>query len=330
MSEPGRPHNVSEGAQPGFAATAASATAPVLPEPGTQPPKRTEREFTVRERSQWIQALNRFRRHRLAFGSLILFLVIVLIAFVGARLWKYPQADTSSPGSLSPGLDHPFGTDEIGHDMVAEVLRGAQQSIKVALLVALLSSGIGVPYGALAGYYGGRIDTIMMRVADVLLTLPLFALAGALSRVFDGSWWSVSLILGGLGWVVNARVVRGVVLSVREQEFIEAARALGSSDLRIVFRHLIPNVTSAIIVQATLDIAIAILNEAALSFVGLGVRAPDTSLGLLTNAARDKVDTKPWLFYAPGLTIILIALTANFIGDGLRDALDPRQTRIRR
>jgi peptide/nickel transport system permease protein len=233
-------------------------------------------------------------------------------------------------GSLSPSADHPFGTDTIGHDMVAQVLRGAQQSIKVAFLVALLSSGIGVPYGAIAGYYGGRIDTIMMRVCDILLTLPVIALAGALSHVFDGSWWTVALILGGLGWVVNARVVRGVVLSVREQEFIEAAKALGASDVRVVFRHLIPNVTSAIIVQATLDIAIAILAEAALSFVGLGVRAPDTSLGLLTFNARDEVDTKPWLFYAPGLTIIIIALCVNFIGDGLRDALDPRQTRLRR
>jgi peptide/nickel transport system permease protein len=322
-------HKPGADAVPGMGLPSASATAPTLPEPGDQR-KRVEREFTVRERSQWRQALTRFMRHRLAFGSLILFVLIVLVAFVGAKLWKYPQDDVSSLGFVPPTVDHPFGTDQIGHDMVAQVLRGAQQSIKVALLVALLSSGIGVPYGAIAGFYGGRIDLIMMRVCDVLLTLPAIALAGALAHVFDGSWWTVALILGGLGWVVNARVVRGVVLSVREQEFVEAARALGSSDLRIVFRHLIPNVTSTIIVQATLDIAVAILLEAALSFVGLGVRAPDTSLGLLTFNARDEVDTHPVLFYAPGITIILIALCVNFIGDGLRDALDPRQTRLRR
>jgi peptide/nickel transport system permease protein len=322
-------HKPGSEAASGMGGPIASATAPALPEPGDRP-KGAEREFTVRERSQWRQALTRFMRHRLAFGSVILFVLIVLIAFIGAQLWKYTYEDVTSLGFLSPSLDHPFGTDQIGHDVFAQVLRGAQQSIKVALLVALLSSGIGVPYGAIAGFYGGRIDTIMMRVCDVLLTLPVIALAGALGHVFDGSWWTIALILGGLGWVVNARVVRGVVLSVREQEFVEAARALGSSDLRIVFRHLIPNVTSAIIVQATLDIAIAILAEAALSFVGLGVRAPDTSLGLLANAARDEVDTHPIFFYAPGVTIIIIALCVNFVGDGLRDALDPRQTRQRR
>jgi peptide/nickel transport system permease protein len=214
--------------------------------------------------------------------------------------------------------------------MVAQVLRGAQQSLKVALLVTLMCSLLGEPYGAIAGYYGGRVDTVMMRICDVLMTLPAVALAGVLGHVFSGSWLTTALILGGIGWVFNARIVRGVVLSVRGQEFVEAARALGAGDPRIVFRHLLPNVTGPIIVQATLNFAGAILGEAALSFVGLGVRAPDTSLGLLTFNARAFVDTRPWLFYAPGIAIILIALSMNFIGDGLRDALDPRQVRQRR
>jgi ABC-type dipeptide/oligopeptide/nickel transport system permease subunit len=164
----------------------------------------------------------------------------------------------------------------------------------------------------------------------VLLTLPFLAVVGAMAHHFSGTWYTVALLLGAFGWVVNARVVRGVVLSLREQEFVEAARALGASDARIVFRHLLPNVTGPIIVQATLDIAFAILGEAALSFVGLGVQTPDTSLGLLANNAKDALDTRPWLFYFPGLMIIVIALCINFIGDGLRDALDPRQTRQRR
>src|SRR5690242_739038 len=206
-----------EAAAPGMGAPIASATAPTLPEPGDRH-KGVEREFTVRERSQWRQAFTRFLRHRLAFGSLIVFILIMLIAFVGAKLWKYTYENVDSLGFLPPSADHPFGTDQIGHDVLAEVLRGAQQSLKVALLVALLASGIGVPYGAIAGFYGGRIDTIMMRVCDVLLTLPVIAMAGALAHVFDGSWLTIALILGGLGWVVNARVVRGVVLSVREQE----------------------------------------------------------------------------------------------------------------
>jgi ABC-type dipeptide/oligopeptide/nickel transport system permease subunit len=277
------------------------------PAPVERPPARSgamEREFTIRERKQWQMVLSRFFRHRAAVVSLIVLFLVALLAFLGPVVWKYTYTDISSAGSSPPTLNNPFGTDGIGHDEFARVLRGAQQSLKVALFVAVLSSGIGVPYGALAGYYGGRIDTIMMRVCDVLLTLPLLAVAGAIVVGHGGTILIVALVLGLLGWVVNARVVRGVVLSLREQEFVEAARALGASTPRIVFRHL--------------------------SFLGIGVQPPDTSLGVLANEARTAVDTRPWLFYFPGLMIIVIALTVNFIGDGLRDAFDPRGTRQRR
>jgi peptide/nickel transport system permease protein len=310
---------------------AADASATIVPGAPTTPKgKPTEREFTIRERAQWQLILRRFFRHRLAVASLVVFVLVVLVSYFGAMLWKYKYNTITPDNSQAPSLAHPFGTDSLGHDQFARVLRGSQQSLKVALIVAVLSTGIGAPWGALAGFYGGRIDTIMMRFCDVILTLPLLAVAGAISGDFGGSTTAVGLILGGLGWVVNARVVRGVVLSLREQEFVEAARALGASDLRIVFRHLLPNVTGAIIVQATLDVAAAILGEAALSFLGLGVQHPDTSLGLLTNEARNAIDTRPWLFYFPGLMIIVIALSINFIGDGMRDAFDPRQTRQRR
>jgi len=302
-----------------------------VPEPPTGVrPGGTEREFTIRERKQWQMVLARFFRHRAAVVSLVALILITLLAFAGPLIWKYSYYDISSPGSSPPTLNNPFGTDGIGHDLFARSLRGAQQSLKVAFMVTVLSIGIGVPYGALSGYYGGRVDTIMMRICDVLLTLPLIAVAGAIVVGHGGTILIVSLVLGLLGWVVDARVVRGVVLSLREQEFVEAARALGASTPRIVFRHLLPNVTGTIIVQATLDIAGAILAEAALSFLGIGVQPPDTSLGVLTQEARTAVDTRPWLFYFPGLMIVLIALTANFIGDGLRDAFDPRQTRQRR
>ncbi len=305
------------------------ATAPVEPLPGG-PSTAIEREFTIKERKQWQMVLTRFLRHRLAVASLIVLILVILMAYVVPLFWKYAFTDVSSPGSSPPTLNNPLGTDQIGHDLFAQVMRGTQQSLKVAFIVAVLSTGIGAPYGAISGYYGGRVDTIMMRVCDVLLTLPVLAVAGAIVVGHGGSVTVVALVLGLLGWVVNARVVRGVVLSLREQEFIEAARALGGSTPRIVFRHLLPNVTGAIIVQATLDVAAAILAEAALSFVGIGVQAPDISLGVLVNAARTAVDTRPWLFYFPGLVIIIIALTVNFVGDGLRDAFDPRQTRQRR
>jgi ABC-type dipeptide/oligopeptide/nickel transport system permease subunit len=292
--------------------------------------EKVEREFTIKERKQWQIILTRFMRHRLAVGSLVVFILLVLIAYVGPLVWKYNYTDLSSPSSVRFSPSNPMGTDSLGHDLFAQVQRGMQQSLFVAFVTTLLSTGIGAPYGAIAGYFGGRIDSIMMRICDVLLTLPLLLVAGALVTGRGGSVLMVGLVLGLLGWVVDARVVRGVVLSLREMEFIEASKALGAGPVRIVFRHLLPNATGAIIVQATLNIAAAILAESALSFVGLGVQAPDTSLGVLVNAARLSVETRPWLFYWPGVMIILIALTISFIGDGLRDAFDPRQTRQRR
>jgi len=171
----------------------------------------------------------------------------------------------------------------------------------------------------------------MMRIVDIVLTLPTIAVAAAVAAQGIGrsQWWAIAVILGALTWPYVSRVVRGVVLSLREQEFIEAARALGAGNTRIILRHLLPNALGAITVTATLTIATGILGEAALSFLGVGVQAPDTSLGLLVSLNRDAVNTRPWLFYFPGLFIILIALTINFIGDGLRDAFDPKQTRVR-
>jgi peptide/nickel transport system permease protein len=169
-----------------------------------------------------------------------------------------------------------------------------------------------------------------MRIADLILTLPGIVLAAALAYHFGGTWWIIGLILGGTAAPYVARVVRGVVLSLREREFIEAARALGASNTRIMARHLMPNTLPVVIVNATLLVAQGILAETALSYVGFGIQPPDTSLGLLITSAQGAVDTRPWLFYFPGLFILLIALTVNFIGDGLRDALDPRQTRERR
>jgi ABC-type dipeptide/oligopeptide/nickel transport system permease subunit len=289
-----------------------------------------DREFSLAQRSQAQLVARRFRQHRLAVGSLAVLLALVLLAFVGGWLWKYSVADLTSDESVPPSWDHPFGTDAAGHDTFAQVLRGTKISIGIAVLGALVATAVGTVWGATAGYYGGRLDSVMMRIADLVLTLPFLAVAAVLGHNIGASWWLIAVVIAGLYWAYVARVARGVVLSLREKEFVEAARAIGAGDARIIFRHLVPNALGSIIVNTTVLVAVAILLETALSYLGFGVRPPDTSLGLLVSDAQTAVDTRPWLFFFPGLFIILIALTINFIGDGLRDALDPQQTRVRR
>ncbi|PZS32069.1 MAG: ABC transporter permease [Pseudonocardiales bacterium] len=305
---------------------------PQSPSVAPQPTLPTvDREFTVEEKSQWQQALRRFLRHRIAMVSLVLLFLLIVFAFVGPLFWQFRYDDVSGHDlSIAPGLKHPFGTDNLGTDELAVVMRGAQQSLKIAFSIAFLAVVVGSIWGVVSGYFLGITDSVLMRFADLLLTIPGLALAGALAHNTSGSWWVIALVLGGLSTPYVARVVRGVVLSLREREFVEAARALGATNTRIMFRHLIPNTLAVVIVNATLLVAGGILAETALSFLGLGVKTPDTSLGLLITTAQGAVDTRPWLFYFPGIVIILIALTVNFIGDGLRDALDPRQTRQRR
>jgi glutathione transport system permease protein len=291
---------------------------------------RREREFTVKERSQWNQAARRFLKHRLATISLVVFILLVLFAFVGPMLWKYSYLHYTNDIDQPPNPKHPFGTDETGFDEVALVMRGTQQSLKVSFMIAIFGTGAGAIWGIVSGYFGRWVDSGLMRMADLILTIPALALAAALARNGSGTLLLIGLVLAGVSAPYVARVVRGVVLSLREREFVEASRALGASNLRIMFRHLLPNTLAVLIVNATLLVAAGILLETALSFVGFGIQSPDTSLGLLITNEKGAVDTRPWLFYFPGLFIILIALTVNFIGDGLRDALDPRQTRERR
>jgi peptide/nickel transport system permease protein len=303
-----------------------STTAVATPPTGTP---QQDREFTVEQRSQFQLVLRRFLQHRLAMVSLLVLLVVFLLAFVVGGFWKYAPGELTSANSAPPSLDHPFGTDAVGKDQFAQVLRGTRISLQISVLVALMATIVGTLWGAIAGYFGGVVDNIMMRIADLILTLPLLAVAAVLGHSFGGTWYLIALVIGGLSWAYVSRVARSVVLSLREKEFVEAARALGASDTRIILRHLIPNSLGSIIVNATLLVATAILTETALSYLGFGVTAPDTSLGLLISEAQTALTTRPWLFYFPGLFIILIALTINFIGDGLRDALDPQQRKVR-
>lgn len=289
-------------------------------------------EFAVEVRSQWRTILRRFFRHRLAVASLVVLLIIFLASIFGRFIWRfdYLQRDTANL-SKGPSWTHPFGTDSLGKDMLALTLRGAQRSILIALVVSILSTTIGVTLGAIAGYFRGWVDAVIMRITDLLLTIPLLVLAGCIAWQFDGggSWWLLALILGVLSWQGTARIVRGEFLSLREKEFVEAARAIGVEDRRIIFRHILPNALGPIIVSATLSIAGAILVETALSYLGLGVKAPDSSLGLLVSDYQAAFQTRPWLFWFPGIFIIVICLSVNFVGDGLRDAFDPKQTRVR-
>jgi peptide/nickel transport system permease protein len=274
--------------------------------------------------------VRRFFRHKLALISLIVFVLVTLAAFLGPHLWRYDYKQITPDASQAPSWTHPFGTDDLGRDYLAQVLRGAQKSIQIALMVAVLSTTIGVVIGAISGYFRGWADNGLMRIADLVLTIPVIALAACLSRQLKGGdWWLLAVILAAVTWPSTARIIRGEFLSLREKEFVEAARAIGASDRRIIAKHMLPNVVGPMIVAATLVVASAILVETALSYLGLGVKRPDTSLGLLVSDYQTAFQSRPWLFWFPGIFIIVIALSINFIGDGMRDAFDPKQTRVR-
>jgi glutathione transport system permease protein len=239
------------------------------------PETTTEREFTVARRSQTQMVIRRFTAHKLAVGSLVVFLLVVIVSLVGGRFWKYGYADITDEFSSPPSLEHPMGTDDIGHDSMARILRGAQKSVQVALMVAILATTIGAVIGALAGYYRGWVDSALMRFTDLILTIPAIAILAVLAATVTeqaGNWFFIGLVLALLQWTYIARVVRGTFLSLREKEFVEAARALGASDTRIMFRHLLPNATGSIIVNATITVAVAILIETSLSYLGLGIK----------------------------------------------------------
>ncbi len=316
--------------------------------PGAPPPSplvQPEREFTVEARTQMQLVVRRFFRHRLAMVGLGVVVFIFLASTVGARLWKHnyddilPKPDLRGAPTLDviPWLDgdglawgeHPFGQDNVGHDHLARTLRGAQKSIQIAFVVALVATFIGTLIGAVAGYFGGKVDTVLMRFTDVVLTIPLLVVAAAIGRSLEGGPFMLALVLGVLTWTSLARIIRSEFLSLREKEFVEAARAIGASDRRIIVKHMLPNAVGLIIVNATLAVATAVLLETALSFLGFGVRPPDTSLGQIVSEYQNAFSTRPWLFWWPGVFIIAIALSINFIGDGLRDAFDPKQTRVR-
>jgi ABC-type dipeptide/oligopeptide/nickel transport system permease subunit len=287
----------------------------------------------IKARSHWAYARKRFLRHRLAMGSLVVLIVILICGIFASQIAPYKYADldlnnTTAPPTLK--AHHFFGTDELGRDYFSRVLYGIKTSARVAFIVALLAVIIGTTIGALAGYFRGWLDNLLMRFTDLVLTLPGLAVLLVASRFLgNGSQYRVAVILSLLFWTGLARLVRGTFLSLREKEFVEAAKASGSGDFRIILRHMLPNSLGPIIVSATLLVAAAILVESALSYLGFGIAPPTPALGQLVSEGQPNMLTAWWLVTFPGLVITLIVLCINFIGDGLRDALDPTQRRIR-
>jgi ABC-type dipeptide/oligopeptide/nickel transport system permease subunit len=297
-------------------------------------PAAAEREFTIKVRTQREIVFRRYLEHRAAVVSSVVLLLLILVAFLGPLFWHQPFNEMTNDIEVGPSAAHPFGTDSNGFDLFSQVLHGTQRTLEIAVSVSLVSTSIGAAYGAVAGFYRGWVDTLMMRFADLVLTLPALVFAIIItdkaSPSVAGQWYFLAAILAALFWPSCARVVRSQVLSLREKEFVEAARALGGSDRRIIFRHILPNTLGSIFVIATLTVAGTVLVETALSFLNFGIKPPDTSLGLLVENGKTAIqDGYPWLFYIPGIFIVLIVLSINFIGDGLRDAFDPQQTRVR-
>jgi peptide/nickel transport system permease protein len=284
----------------------------------------------VEARSQWYYVRTRFLRHKLAVVSLILVIAIFACGFLAPYIAPYPYADIHLENLLQPpSREHWFGTDGLGRDYFSNVLWGIRTSAEVGMVVALLSSILGLIIGALAGYYRGWLDNLLMRFTDLLLTLPALAILAVAGKFIGGSQWDITLILAFFFWTGLARVVRGVFLSLREKEYVEAAKAGGASDARIMFRHILPNTLGPVIVNGTLAVGAAILTEAALSFLGFGIAPPTPSLGVLIFQEGETYNQDWWLTVFPGVAIVLIVLCVNFVGDGLRDAFDPQQRRVR-
>lgn len=273
-------------------------------------------------------ALRRFFRHRPAIVSLFLLVLMILAFFFAGRLSNYTFDAVDITKRLeSPSLLHPFGTDEIGRDLFVRTMLGGQYSVRVALQVALLATAIGTILGAIAGYFGRWVDTAISQVINLILIVPALIVLAVFAQRFGGSPVGLALVLSGLLWTRIARVVRGVVMQYKEQEFVLAAKAVGAKPVRIVVRHILPNVVGSVLVEITLLLGTAIVLESTLSFLGLGVQPPIPTLGNLIQQSKGAIDDAPLRVLLPGFFVVFFVLFINFLGDGLRDALDPRSKR---
>ena len=316
-----------------------------------------ENTDTIKGTSLWKDAWKRLLKNKLAVFGLIVMVIMIIAVTIGPAIIRWTTgftADFIPPEgelikSFPPSLQHPMGTDEAGRDLLARVLQGGRISLMVGVISTIVSLLVGVSYGAVAGYMGGKIDNFMMRVVDIIYAIPYILIVIVLLSVFGGpntpSWISwlaerfggsdnqglsqiflLFFALGLVSWLTMARVVRGQILSLKNQEFVLAARATGVSTASIIFRHLVPNALGPVIVYATLTVPSVMLTEAFLSFLGIGVQAPFASWGSLASDGIKNIAIYPWQLIFPGVTMALTLFSLNFLGDGLRDALDP-QTR---
>ena len=294
----------------------------LVKEPDVISPEDENHEVVGRGRLVW----RRFLRRRTAVGGLVVLVLLFVMAFVGPHLTKWSYTDQDYDHILlGPSRLHWFGTTQIGQDVFSRTMRGLQKSLVIGLLTAMFSTGTAAVVGACAGYFGKWVDRVLMWIVDLLLVLPSFLIIAILSPQFRGKTWLLFVVLlAAFSWMITARIVRGLTLSLKEREFVQAARFMGVPSRTIIFRHILPNMSSFLIIDATLNVGGAILAESGLSFFGFGIQPPDVSLGTLIADGTSSAFTFPWLFRFSALILILTVLSVNVVGDGLRDALDPR------
>ncbi len=310
----------------------------VRPEGDEGPPDAPARAPRIEGRSPWALAWQRLRRDRVAMASLVVIVFIVLLALgapVVAALTGHPPNEQYRQTGLSPdGLPVAptstfwFGTDDLGRDILVRIAYGARISLLVGVVATALTVAIGVVVGLVAGFLGGIVDTLLARLVDIVLSMPFLLVAIALVSITGPSLGVTIVVIGSFSWASVARIVRGQVISLREREFVEAARSLGASDRRIMFVDILPNVLAPVIVYTSLLIPIVILTEAALSFLGLGLPPPTPDWGGMINAATNYYTTSWWFVFFPGLALLVTTLAFNLFGDGVRDAFDPRSDRL--
>ncbi len=295
---------------------------PIVDPGATDQPKGTH---TAASSTRARLVLRRFLRRRLAVAGLVVLVALFALAFLGPSLSPWDHTSKDFDAFLEPpSARHWFGTTQIGQDVYAQTLRGLQKSLVIGLLTAFVATGIAAVVGACAGYFGGWVDRALMWLVDLLLVLPAFLIIAILSPTFRGRTWLLFVaLLAGFSWMITARVVRGLTLSLREREFVRAAQFMGVPSAVIVVRHLLPNMSSILIIDATINVGGAILAESGLSYFGFGVQPPDVSLGTLIADGTRSALTFPWLFLFSGGLLVLTVLAVSFVGDGLRDALDP-------
>lgn len=275
--------------------------------------------------NQFRAILQRLKRNRLAFLGAVVIALIVLVATFAPFIAPHHYArQVLEDRFLPPSLAYPLGTDHLGRCVFSRMVYGSRIALMVGIIIVGIQGSIGITLGLISGYYGGRIDNVIMRAVDIMLAFPAIVLALAIAAVLGPGLFNIMVALGVIGWSDYARVVRGQVLSVKENDYVEAVRAAGAHDLRIIFRHILPNVMAPVIVMATLGMAGALLAASALSFLGLGAQPPMPDWGAILADGRGALRRAPWIATFPGLAIMITVLGFNFLGDGLRDALDPR------